>query len=183
MGGDLTVASTLGTGSVFTLMMPVEPVEDDQDETAEIPFQLVERIQRLAPDQRGQRILVVEDQRGNRLLMQKLLGAVGFEIKEALDGQSAIELWQSWQPDLILMDIQMPVMNGLEATRQIRQLNHLKQPKIIALTASAFEEQRQAILSAGCDDFASKPVDREKLLTLIGSHLGISYLYAKAFRQ
>ncbi|MBE7383436.1 MAG: response regulator [Leptolyngbya sp. SIO1E4] len=177
MGGDLTVASTLGQGSVFTLMLQAECLDDVSGKIAAPLRHPSGRIQHLAPDQKRQRILVAEDREGNRLLMRKLLETVGFEVRAAHNGSLAVELWQKWHPNLILMDIQMPVMDGLEAITQIRQVSHLPQPKIIALTASAFEEQRQAILNAGCDDFASKPIDREQLLALIGRHLGVCYLY------
>ncbi|NER79059.1 MAG: response regulator [Leptolyngbya sp. SIO1D8] len=178
MGGDLTVDSILGKGSVFTLILQAESMVGDREEIAERLGQLTKRIQKLAPRQDKPRILVAEDRAGNRLLMRKLLEGTGFEVEEAIDGQKAVECWKNWHPDLILMDIQMPVMDGLEATQKIRGLNPLHPPKIIALTASAFEEQRQAILDAGCDDFASKPVNRERLLTLIGYHLDLCYLYA-----
>lgn len=177
IGGDITVASTVGCGSAFTLTLTVECIDEWQREDANAVYTPTRQIQTLALDERTPRILVAEDQRGNRLLMRKLLETIGFAVEEALNGQCAVDKWQEWQPDLILMDIQMPVMDGLEAISQIRHHRYLKQPKIIALTASAFEEQRQAILSAGFDDFASKPVQREQLLTMIGTHLGIRYRY------
>lgn len=176
MGGDLTVANAPSQGAIFTLAIEVECIANAPPTELKPLSSGSGTIQTLVPDQQW-RILVAEDHKGNRLLMQKLLSTVGFDIKDASNGQEAIELWQSWQPDLILMDIQMPVMDGFEAVRYIRQHSHLQQPKIVALTASAFEEQRQAILDVGCDDFASKPVNRERLLTLIGHQLGVQYVY------
>lgn len=180
MGGDLTVSSVQGKGSTFTLALEVDCSVNAHDGPAGALPDLPGRIYKLAAGQGPRRILVAEDQPTNRLLMRKLLEAVGFEVKEADNGQTAIELWQSWQPDLILMDIRMPKMNGTEAIELIRQRQSRLQPKIIALTASAMDEQRQAILEAGCDDFASKPVNREQLLKLIGHHLQVSYQYDHA---
>ncbi|NJL19741.1 MAG: response regulator [Leptolyngbyaceae cyanobacterium SM1_3_5] len=127
------------------------------------------------------RILIAEDNRTNRLLLNTLLDNYGFEIQDAVDGQAAIELWQRWQPHLILMDMHMPIVDGYEATQKIRELEQLRptnqaSTKIIALTASAFTEQRQESLSAGCDDFISKPFQQEELLKAIFRHLGVTDL-------
>jgi CheY-like chemotaxis protein len=131
----------------------------------------------LAPDQPTYRILAVDDRWESRQLLLHLLSPLGFEVREAENGQQAVALWDSWQPHLILMDMQMPVMDGYEATKQIK--SHLKGQAtvIIALTASAFEEQRTMILSAGCDDFVRKPFREEVLLEKIATYLGVRYLY------
>ena len=106
---------------------------------------------------------------------------MGFEIQEAENGQAAIDLWQQWQPHLIFMDMQMPILNGYEATQRIRALEQsraedLPFTRIIALTASAFAEQRQESLTAGCNDFVGKPFRREELLKVLSQHLGGQYL-------
>jgi two-component system sensor histidine kinase/response regulator len=93
------------------------------------------------------------------------------------NGLEAIAVCKQWHPDLILMDMRMPVMNGVEATRQIKVNAETQQTIVIALTASAFEEQRQAFLAVGCDDFLSKPFQRLTLFTKISQHLGVEYLY------
>lgn len=188
MGGDLTVESVVGEGSVFTFTLPIEPVEQFQNEAQpkediEMRDRISANIKKLAPTQEVPRILVVEDREKNRFLMREILDSVGFEVREAFDGEKAIELWKDWQPNLILMDMKMPVMDGVEATRRIRKLDRLQQPTIIALTASAFEEDRQAILNAGCDDFISKPINRAHLLTSIGEHLALHYLYDNSVTQ
>jgi CheY-like chemotaxis protein len=131
------------------------------------------------PNQPIYRILIVEDSRVNRLLLVKLLQPLGFEVREVVDGQEAVAVWQSWQPHLILMDIQMPVMDGYEATQIIKQMPNGQETVIIALTASAFDEQREAILKAGCDDFIRKPFQEEILFAKIAEHLGVRYIYSE----
>jgi CheY-like chemotaxis protein len=103
---------------------------------------------------------------------------LGFEVAEAENGQEALEIWHKWQPHLILMDMRMPVMDGYEATKQIK--SHLKGQAtvIIALTASIFEEERAIVLSAGCDDFVRKPFRQDAILEKIAHYLGVRYLYA-----
>ena len=123
------------------------------------------------------RILVVDDRWENRRLLTELLTPVGFEVCEAENGQEAIALWESWEPHLIWMDMRMPVMNGYEATRQIKA--HLKGHAtiIIALTASAFDEERAVILSAGCNDFVRKPLREEVIWEKMAQYLGVRYVY------
>jgi PAS domain S-box-containing protein len=186
MGGTISVESTLGQGSIFRCQIPVIPVEAKSGHGDAANHR---KIQRIAPHQPTYRILVVEDQPTNRMLVTRLLTEVGFEVCEAVHGQAAIERWESWHPHLILMDMQMPVMDGYEATRQIRkreaELEHQPSPgsstpprtKIIALTASAFKEQRLQMLEVGCDDCISKPFKAHKLLLSIAHFLGVNYLY------
>ena len=131
----------------------------------------------LQPNQPQYRILVVDDRWENRQIVLKLLEPIGFEVKEAANGKEAIEVWQSWQPDLIWMDMRMPVMNGYEASKYIK--SHLKGQAvhIIALTASTFEEERVIVLSAGCDDFVRKPFRQEVIFDKIAEYLGVEYIY------
>ncbi len=176
MGGDITITSTLGKGTTFTFDIQVELAKATE---IKIP-QERRRVIGLAPDQAKYRILVVEDQSANRLLLVKLLTAVGFDVCEAENGQEAVALWSKYSPHLIFMDMRMPVMNGYEATKRIK--SHLKGQAtgIIALTASALEEDRIVILSAGCDDFIRKPFKEEVLLEKIAQHLGVRYLYEES---
>ena len=115
------------------------------------------------------RILVAEDNDSNYMLMSYILKN-HYEYFRARDGKEAVELAEKEKPDLILMDIKMPVMDGMEATRQIKA----KQPElpIVALTANAFESDRLQALEAGCDDFLSKPVNAALCLQTIAKHLG-----------
>ncbi|HBL61447.1 MAG TPA: histidine kinase, partial [Cyanobacteria bacterium UBA8803] len=172
MGGDIKVSSQLGQGSIFSFNIKAR-LAAAQVEPKAIPRHVIG----LEPNQPSYRILVAEDVEENRQLLVKLLSPLGFEVREASQGQEAVALWQSWQPHLILMDIYMPVMDGYEATQKIKQAPQGRDTVIIALTASAFEEQRAAILKAGCDDFIRKPFRAEILLETIARYLGILYLY------
>jgi CheY-like chemotaxis protein len=133
---------------------------------------------RLAPDLPQCRILIVDDKSENRQLLVKLLAPVGFEIKEANNGQAALTIWETWSPHLIWMDMRMPVMDGYEATRQIKAQPQGQSTVIIALTASAFEEERTGVLSAGCDDFVRKPFQESVIFEKMAQYLNIYYIYA-----
>jgi CheY-like chemotaxis protein len=132
----------------------------------------------LAPNQPVYRILIAEDKPNNRLLLIKFLSSFGFDVRAAENGQEAINIWQIWEPHLIWMDMQMPVMNGYEATKKIKAHLQGQATVIIALTASAFEEDRKSILAAGCDDFVRKPFQTDEVLAKMSQHLGVKYLYA-----
>ena len=136
-----------------------------------------QRVLGLQPDQPIYRLLVAEDDETNRRLLVRLLRPLGFEVQEVVNGQEAIEVWQCWEPHLIWMDMRMPVMDGYEATRRIKAAPGGKDTVIIALTASAFEEDREKILAAGCDDFMRKPFREEEMFDLLAKHLGVRYVY------
>jgi CheY-like chemotaxis protein len=132
---------------------------------------------KLAPGQTIPRILVVEDNQDSRLLLKKFLREAGFEVQEAINGEEAIQVFQQWHPDLIWMDMRMPIMDGYTATQRIKALPGGKETIIIALTASAFETQRQEVFASGCDDFVRKPYRDNKIFELMAKHLNIKYLY------
>jgi PAS domain S-box-containing protein len=173
MGGDITIDTTLGSGATFKFDIKIKLAQASEIQTT----QASGRVIGLAPNQREYRLLVVEDHSDSCQLLVKLLTSIGFLVREASNGQEAVALWESWEPHLILMDMRMPVMDGYEATAKIK--SHLKGQAtvIIALTASAFEEQRKIILSEGCDDFIGKPFQEKILLEKIAQHLGVQYLY------
>ncbi|HBB34963.1 MAG TPA: hybrid sensor histidine kinase/response regulator [Cyanobacteria bacterium UBA8803] len=173
MGGDITVSSVVGKGSTFTFEIPVRLA----CETDVQPPGTTKRVIGLEPNQTQYRILVVEDVEENRRLLVKILTTVGFEVRSASNGREAIAVWQDWQPHLIWMDILMPVMDGYEATKQIKASLKGQATVIIALTAFAFNEERSAILEAGCDDFLPKPFQEGILLEKIAHHLGVRYIY------
>jgi two-component system, cell cycle response regulator DivK len=119
------------------------------------------------------KILLAEDHDDNRDMLLRRLARSGYDVRGAIDGGDAVEQALSWNPDLILMDVSMPVMSGLEATVKIREKLGA-QMRIIALTAHAMNESRDACMEAGCDAFATKPVDLPGLLKEIEHQL--SYL-------
>ncbi|MCP5035832.1 MAG: response regulator, partial [Actinomycetia bacterium] len=176
MGGELRARSTLGQGSTFSFEIGVEQAAD-----GELPAPPpVRRVVGLAEGQPSYRILVAEDKPESRKLLVTLLEQVGFEVREATNGQEAVACWQEWQPHLIWMDLQMPVVNGYEAAQQIKGATQGQATVIIALTASAFEEERSVVLSAGCDDFMRKPFRAAELLETMAHHLGVVYVYEEA---
>jgi signal transduction histidine kinase/DNA-binding NarL/FixJ family response regulator/PAS domain-containing protein len=174
MGGEITVKSQLGRGSIFRFEIPVRAEESRVLDPKSISRG---KISGLATGQPIYRILVVEDSATNRFLLVRLLSQLGFAVEAVENGYEALAMWQRWQPDLIFMDIQMPVMNGYEATQKIKHSASGPKTVVVALTASVFEEQRQDALLAGCDDFVRKPFRREELLSTIAHHLGVQYLY------
>ncbi|BBD59805.1 multi-sensor hybrid histidine kinase [Nostoc sp. HK-01] len=180
MGGDIRTHSVLGQGSTFTCSVQMTVV----DKVDVLPStQLTRRVIGLEPGQPKYRILIVEDVLENRQLMVKLLKFVGFDVCAAENGLTAVDICKAWQPHLIWMDIQMPVMNGYEATKQIRAHTQSKVLAIIALTASAFEEDRQEILQVGCDDFVAKPFEETVLFDKMAQYLGVRYIYAENQQQ
>ncbi|MGB3404142.1 MAG: GAF domain-containing protein [Microcoleaceae cyanobacterium] len=173
MGGELQVESLPGEGSLFSFEVQATVAAEIENPIA----YSTHKILGLAANQPTRKILIVEDKLTNRLLLIKLLTNLGFEVREATNGAEAVAFYSSWQPDLILMDMRMPVMDGYEATRQIKSQPSAKQTVIIALTASAFEEDRKTILSIGCDDFVRKPFEEEILLMKISHYLNVEYIY------
>jgi CheY-like chemotaxis protein len=133
----------------------------------------------LAPGQPHRRILVVDDRSENRLLMVRLLSKLGLEVREASNGQEAVQLWREWLPDLTWMDIRMPVLDGYEATKQIRAMEQGKTSIIIALTAQASQSDRTLALAAGCNDYISKPFREQTLFLKMAEYLGLEFLYQK----
>ena len=173
MGGKITVSTQVGKGTTFKFNIPIS-----QGDAANVQVKPpIQRVIGLAPGQPLYRILVVEDQWENRLLLVQLLTQLGFEVCEAVNGQEAVDLWESWEPHLVLMDLRMPVMDGYEATKQIRAKLKGEATVIIALTANAFDEDRKGAFSAGCNDFMSKPFQEGVLFEKMAQYLGVIYVY------
>ena len=179
MGGTVRVYSTPGKGSLFRIEVPVERAEAPEVVTTQRGR---EPIIGLEPGQPEYRILIVEDQRENWLLLQRLLLDAGFQVQVAEDGAQGVEMFRTWKPHLIWMDLRLPVMGGMEAAREIRVLDGGRHAKIVALTASAFAQQREDVLAAGLDDFVRKPYRREEIFDCMARHLGVRYLHEKARR-
>jgi signal transduction histidine kinase/DNA-binding response OmpR family regulator len=178
MHGNLTLESTPGKGSLFRIDLPLRQAR----ETVITPLKEEEKgdITGLAPGQPEYRILIVEDHLENQLLLAQLLESVGFQIKIAENGKRGVELFQSWHPHFIWMDRRMPVMDGVEATKTIRNLPDGKAVKIVAVTASAFQEQRAEMLEAGMDDFVRKPYRFNEIYECLSRHLGVQYVYSSS---
>jgi signal transduction histidine kinase/CheY-like chemotaxis protein len=174
MGGEITVESTVGKGSIFQFEIQVELTTNRAIESPKQERSIVG----LATGQTPYRILVVDDKLENRQLLMELLIPIGFEVQTATNGQDAIAIVQSFSPHLIWMDIRMPVMDGYAVTRQIKASDY-NSPVIIALTSSAFAEERQIALAAGFDDFVAKPFRAETIFAKMGEHLGVRYVYAE----
>jgi signal transduction histidine kinase/DNA-binding response OmpR family regulator len=177
MGGDIAVSSQLGQGTIFKFDIQVQEVSEAEIKSNKPQRQVIA----LEPNQPTYRILIVDDKLLNRQLLIKLLNPLGFELKEASNGKEAIEIWEQWQPHLIWMDMRMPVMDGYEATKYIKSIIKGQATAIIALTASVFEEEREIILSAGCDDFMRKPFREAEIFEAMHKHIGVRYIYEEKY--
>lgn len=185
MKGDITFVSEVNKGSCFICDIAL-PVSDAKN--ININYQ-AGRVIGLVESELKYRILIVDDRWENRVVLKSLLEIIGFEIREASNGQEALECWREWKPNLIWMDMRMQVMDGYQATRAIRaeyndQLDQNNngakkylRPIIIALTANVFEQDHAKIYQAGCDDIVIKPYLEKTILDKLIEHLGVQYIY------
>ncbi len=171
MGGEITVKSEERKGTCFTFSIDIEQAKEFIEEKNH-----KKRVIGLIPGQKHYRILVADDREDNRELLKIMLTSVGFEIETAQNGDETINKFKTWSPDLILIDIRMPVMDGYEAIRSIKAIGNGKIP-IIAVTASAFMEDRQKALDAGADAYLRKPFKEHELFQYIDYCLGVRYVY------
>lgn len=177
MEGDIRIRSDVGVGTTCTCTITARVIEQRAMHT----YDETKKVIGLAPDQPTYRILIVDDTANARLLIRTLLEPVGFEIREASNGEEAIELWNEWQPHLICMDIRMPVLDGYAATQRIKEKAGANAPVIIAVTTNVFDDDRNRMLAAGCDDIVLSPFRTNDLFDIIAKHLGLSYLYDDAY--
>lgn len=181
LGGEISVTSAAGNGTVVGFTIQAEPGVVSEMEYPQPARKVIGLGSEdgSSPDH-SHRILVVDDNGQNRSLLRLLLEQVGFSVKTAQNGRQAVALNGTWRPHLIWMDMRMPIMDGYEATRMIRLTQADKgqrQPVIIALTASAFKEDHDAVLAAGCDDFVHRPYRESEIWRVMAKHLGVSYVY------
>ena len=161
MGGTAGVTSTEGQGSTFWFTVVLRKGQHSAEEAAKAGFEAAE--QAIQRDHAGKRILLAEDEPINREIAKMLLEDVGLQVDLAVDGLEAVTKASSGHYATILMDMQMPVMDGLNATRHIRQLPECATTPILAMTANAFAENKDQCFEAGMDDFIAKPVKPEVL--------------------
>ncbi|MDJ0708599.1 MAG: PAS domain-containing protein [Leptolyngbyaceae cyanobacterium MO_188.B28] len=173
MGGEITVSSEVGVGALFKFSVQVALTNEPEVSC----LQSLPDVIALAPNQLTYRILVVEDKGENSQLLVELLVPFGFEVREAKNGQDALDIWADWGPHLILMDMQMPIMDGYEATRRIKATDRGESTPVIAVTGNAFEQNRSEITEVGCDDLISKPIQAKLLLAKLVEHLGVEFIY------
>jgi signal transduction histidine kinase/DNA-binding NarL/FixJ family response regulator len=173
MGGMLEVRSEAGAGSDFFFAIPL-PAADSRGRSA---ADAARRIERLAAGHRV-RALVVDDIRENREVLSTMLAAIGCEVILAENGRQAIEAVAASRPGIVFMDMRMPEIDGLEATRRIVSDHGQPGLKVVATSASALEHQREMYLQAGCDDFVAKPFRAERIYAALRNLLGVEFDYA-----
>jgi PAS domain S-box-containing protein len=171
MGASLNVESTLGQGSVFSIDLDLPEVSDGVEVVKADEGKII------GLKEKNYRVLVADDKWENRSVLVDLLSPLGFEVVEATDGQDCLNQALKIKPDVILLDMVMPRIDGFEATRRLRQLPTLKEVVIIAMSASAFADDQQKCLAAGCNGFISKPVEAQKLFEQLRMQLGLEWVY------
>jgi CheY-like chemotaxis protein len=211
MGGDLSVRSTVGQGSVFRFEIPLpEVVEWKHAEQALEARQIIGYTPSKDSDSAVPKILVVDDTPENRQVLMDMVTSLGFDVEEAVDGRDGVEKAAAWQPDLIFMDLVMPVMNGFEATQEIRRAEEQKsrradseqqgdfkkstisqpvsgqaqiqqsQIKIVAVSASSTLSSQEILAEAAFDGFLPKPILLKELLRVLETQLQITWQYEQS---
>ena len=173
MGGVIGVRSAPGEGATFLVELPMEAAEVPSGVPAGIGQP---RVWRLADGQPECRVLIVEDEAVNALLMRRLLERTGFRVRVAENGEMGVAMFRTWQPHFILMDWRMPVMDGGEATRRIRGLDGGRNVKIVALAASVLLADRRRPSAPGVDDFVSKPFKFDEIIECMARHLSLRFV-------
>ncbi|GAK61009.1 multi-sensor hybrid histidine kinase [Candidatus Vecturithrix granuli] len=172
MGGTIRVNSEVGRGTTFSFEIQIEIPEKKASDC-----QHHRRVLALAPEQTIHRILVVDQKYEHRLALVKLLSLIGFDVQEASNGQETLVVWQKWNPHLICMDLQIPMQDGFEVTKQIKVSPQGHKTVMIAMTADNDKDMRKMAIAAGFDDFLYKPYQEEEVLDMIHRHLGVRYVY------
>jgi len=158
MGGTLVVESEPGRGTTVRFSLPFSPA-------------YMQPVALIAPAARCGRILVIDDQEENRVLLAEFLGGAGHTVQCANDGAAGLRLIRAWHPELVLLDMQMPGIDGMGVLKELPRSGDAPRPRVVALTANAFAEERAAILAAGADGFLGKPYRLAVLAELVGKQL------------
>jgi signal transduction histidine kinase/CheY-like chemotaxis protein/streptogramin lyase len=174
MKGEIKIESEPDKGSLFKVSIPFQMAEGEDGIPIKAP---VKKVIGLQADQPKWRILVVDDNLENRVLLTTILTNIGCKVKEANNGEEAIKIFQEWHPHFIWMDMRMPIMDGFEATRKLRTLPGGKAVRIVAATASVLEERHGEILACGCDEVVRKPFKGYEIFESMARQLGMKYLY------
>jgi signal transduction histidine kinase/CheY-like chemotaxis protein len=173
LGGELAVKSSLGAGTTFTLELPVEVAAQIDQASAEV---VREWVVGLAPGQPRPTILVVDDEENNRAVLGEMLERAGIEVIQAMDGAGAVQSFAARKPDLVFMDVKMKGMDGVEATRRIRETPEGASVPIVLLSASVFQDDRTFVLSTGGTEFIPKPFMEATIFDAVERHLGVEFL-------
>lgn len=171
MGGEINVISTPGEGSIFSVNLELLEIACSHQHLPTREPQII------GFKGKKRQVLIVDDQSVNRKILHHLLLPLGFELAEAVNGEDCLQKAAKFLPDLILMDLVMPIMDGFEATRRLRNLAQLKNVVVVAFSASVFDTTQQQSLVAGCNSFIPKPIRVKQLLERLRIHLNIEWIY------
>ena len=172
MGGNIDIRSALNRGTTV-----IFSIHASLSEMIELPRRAARHAIALEPGQPRYRLLIADDKPDNRTLLIKLLAPFGFDLREARNGQEAVDISQEWPPHLIFMDLRMPILGGYEAVAEIRRRASENAPVIIALSASSIEEELSTALSKGCQHFLRKPFQSSEIFESLERFLGIRFVY------
>jgi signal transduction histidine kinase/DNA-binding response OmpR family regulator len=175
MGGTIGVESTRGQGSCFRVEIKVERARESEINRGPN----LDRVTALAEGQPEYRILIVEDQHENWMVLERMLANAGFQVRVAENGAQGVQQFREWRPQFIWMDLRMPVMDGIEATRRIRACEGGREVKIAAVTASGYASRRSEILAGGMDDYVRKPYRPAEIFECMARHLGVRYVVSE----
>ena len=177
MGGEIKVESVIGKGSIFSFFILTKALNKQADNHNY--KKLARKILHLKPEQSRTKVLVVDDIQSNRDILCNMLKLVGFITIEAKNGHEAIEQFKKSTPDIILMDLKMPVMDGLESTKTIRSMENGKKIPIIGVSASVMKNEQQEMIDIGMNNVLEKPIMEEVLFEILKEYLDVEYIYEK----